>query len=150
MIGKTFLLVNGSITMKMEHIGPETGPDFEIRDAAGNITNGSDDLLVVVDMMDKTNRYNSYYIGIKIQINGEEEINCEGNYACGFEFLEIFDDQSLTALESILIFEVGEDLCSGGPEDTCEVTVRVMYYKEKGNEEKSQVFAVLTINAISE
>ena len=127
-----------------------SGPDFQIRDAAGNITNESGDSLVVVDLLDKTASYQAYFLEIKIQINGGEEIECGSNKQCDFDIWS--GDGWWTAQESAFIYENGQqDICSGQLDTECEITVTVVYdYDEAEDYSGPEVLAVLTINAVSE
>ena len=129
---------------------PNSGPDFQIRNAVGNITNESNNSLVVVDLLDKTASYQAYFIEIKIQINGGEEIECGSNKQCDFDIWS--GDGWWTAQESTLIYENGQqDICSGQLDSACEVTVTVAYdYDEAEDYSGPEVLAVLTINAVSE
>ncbi|MDB2637059.1 hypothetical protein N9Y01_00785 [Candidatus Poseidonia alphae] len=103
-------------------------PTFKIRDANGVLTNGSSDQLVVLDLMDKTKMFSEETIRISIQIDGSEAADCTRVWdgSCTFEYLEIFEDRRLTAMESILITEGNnQNWCSGAAEESCQITVRV-------------------------
>lgn len=135
------------------------GPEFQIRDAVGNITNESDDVLVVIDLVDRSTMYRILFLNIEIQINEGEWFQCgyeQSDYAmpagsrCIFDFLEIFDDNKLTAEESIMISEY-RHLCNGEPDEVCKVTVKMTYaYDEQEDYSGPQVLPVLTVNAVSE
>ena len=133
------------------------GPEFQIRDAVGNITNESDDVLVVVDLVDRSTMYRIHFLNIEIQINEGEWVRCgyepsadAPGSRCIFDFLEIFDDNKLTAQESIMISEYG-NLCNGEPDEVCKVTVKMTYaYDEQEDYAGPQVLPVLNVNAVSE
>ncbi|MDC0341015.1 hypothetical protein OAM96_03555 [Candidatus Poseidoniaceae archaeon] len=135
------------------------GPEFQIRDAVGNITNESDDVLVVIDLIDRSTMYRILFFNIEIQINEGEWVQCgyeQSDYAisadsrCIFDFLESIDDNKLTAEESIMISEY-RHLCNGEPDEVCEVTVKLTYaYDEQEDYSGPEVLAVLTVNAVSE
>ena len=133
------------------------GPEFQIRDAVGNITNESDDVLVVVDLVDRSTMYRIHFLNIEIQINEGEWVRCgyeqfadAPGSRCIFDFLEIFDDNKLTAQESIMISEYGH-LCNGEPDEVCKVTVKMTYaYDEQEDYTGPQVLPVLNVNAVSE
>ena len=126
---------------------------FAVRDAVGNITNGSDDMLVVVDFLDKTNAYKIDDIRISIAVSGAsiygegENTICGGVAACGIDYLEVFDDGVLTAEESILVYENDYNLCSGEPGTACEITVYISY--DDSQTDETVELAVLSIEAVS-
>ena len=118
-------------------LGDEDGPAFQIRDANGILSEGSDDELVVIDMLDKTNAYSEETLRVSLQINEQETVDCtwKSNGQCTFVYLELFEDRRLTAMESILISEGGTDWCSESPEETCEVTVQITHIRSEEDED---------------
>jgi len=122
-------------------------PLFQIRDANGNLSEGRSDELVVIDMLDKTNAYSEETIKVSIQINGGDELTCkwERSGSCTYEYLELFDDRRLTALESILISEgTTRDLCSDTSEQGCKITVFITH--ERSEEDEDMMVTVESID----
>lgn len=118
-------------------LGEAEGPSFQIRDANGVLSSGSNDELVVVDMLDKTNAYSEETLRVSLQINEQETVDCtwKSNGQCTFVYLELFEDRRLTAMESILISEGGTDWCSESAEETCEVTVQITHVRSEEDED---------------
>jgi len=117
-------------------------PSFQVRAAASDFTNESDDILAVVDLLDKTISYRKDKISIEIQIDGGDNILCRSGDRCDFEWLEIFDDSEWTAQESIMIFENGDNLCSGGVDEVCEITAIVLL---STSSRESEILTTLTM-----
>ena len=127
-------------------------PTFSIRDANGVLSNGSDDELVVLDLMDKTGRFSEETIEVTIEIEGHEEgeVECTWKQSsmCTFEYLEIFEDRSMTAMESILITEGGSvDWCSGATDETCKITVSVYHSRSTENEDMQVSVEVIELGS---
>ena len=122
----------------VQHVLGETDePTFQIRDANGALAEGDSDELVVIDLLDKTKAYSEETLAISLQITGQEPVFCSWKVAgdCTFEYLEIFDDRQLTAMESILITEGGNvDWCSGAAGERCEVTVEIFHERMEEDE----------------
>jgi len=137
---------------------PNNGPEFQISDAVGNITNGSNDVLVVIDVMDRSTMYRTSFLTIEIQINEGKWWSCKTEWSdyssgkCKVEFInEVFDDYKLTAEERFMISEDGFHLCAGEPDEGCKVTVKMTYaYDEQEDYTGPEVLPLLTVNAISE
>ena len=126
-------------------LGDEDGPAFQIRDANGVLSDGSGDELAVIDMLDKTNGYSEETLRVSLQINDQEPVDCtwKSNGECTFVYLEIFEDRTLTAMESILISEGGMDWCTGATEETCKVTAQITHVRNEEDEDM-QVTTTMT------
>jgi hypothetical protein len=127
-------------------------PTFSIRDANGVLSDGSYDELVVLDLMDKTGKFSEETIEVKIESDGNElgEVVCRWKQSgkCTFEYLEIFDDRRLTAMESILISEGGSvDWCSGAADETCKITVGVYHSRSTENEDMQVSVEVIELGS---
>ena len=103
---------------------PNNGPEFQINDAVGNISNGSNDVLVVIDVIDRSTMYRTSFLTVEIQINEGKWWSCETEWddyssgKCKVEFVnEVFDDYKLTAEERFMISEDGFHLCAGEPDE---------------------------------
>ena len=140
----------GGFVLQQYAFGETDEPTFDIRDASGVLTNGTSDQLVVLDLTDKTIEFTGKDIRISIQINGGEDTDCswKNSGECKFEYLEIFDDRRLTAMESILITE-GDwtNWCSGDADQPCKVTVKVSYVSITEDEDMEMIFDKLEIGS---
>ena len=118
-------------------LGATDDPAFQIRDANGVLSNGSDDELVVIDMLDKTNAYSEETLKVSLKINDEESVDCswKRQVYCTFVYLEIFEDRGLTAMESILISEGGLNWCSGAADESCTVTAHLTQVRNEEDED---------------
>jgi hypothetical protein len=122
----------------VQHVLSETDePAFQIRDANGALSEGNLGELVVIDLLDKTKAYSEETLEVSLQINGQDPVLCswKTDGECTFVYLEIFEDRQLTAMESILISEGGnEDWCSGAAGETCQVTVELSHVRMEEDE----------------
>ena len=134
------------------------GPEFQISDAVGNISNGENDVLVVIDVVDRSTMYRTSFLTIEVQINEGKWWSCGTEWSdsssgkCIVEFVnEIFDDYQLTVEERFMISENGFHLCAGEPDEGCKVAVKMTYaYDEEEDYAGPQILPILTVNAISE
>lgn len=134
------------------------GPEFQISDAVGNISDGENDVLVVIDVVDRSTMYRTSFLTIEVQINEGKWWSCGTEWSdsssgkCIVEFVnEIFDDYQLTVEERFMISENGFHLCAGEPDEGCKVAVKMTYaYDEEEDYAGPQILPILTVNAISE
>ncbi|MFL2969577.1 MAG: hypothetical protein ACJZ63_01715, partial [Candidatus Poseidoniaceae archaeon] len=137
---------------------PNNGPEFQISDAVGNISNGENDVLVVIDVVDRSTMYRTSFLTVEVQINEGKWWSCATEWddyssgKCTVEFVnEVFDDYKLTAEERFMISENGFHLCADEPDEGCEVAVKMTYaYDEQEDYGGPQVLPILTVNAVSE
>ena len=137
---------------------PNNGPEFQISDAVGNISNEENDVLVVIDVVDRSTMYRTSFLTVEVQINEGKWWSCATEWddyssgKCTVEFVnEVFDDYKLTAEERFMISENGFHLCADEPDEGCEVAVKMTYaYDEEEDYGGPQVLPILTVNAVSE
>jgi hypothetical protein len=159
-LSSMLLLAGFGIFVTYQYVSdvPNNSPEFQINDAVGNISNGSNDVLVVIDVIDRSTMYRTSFLTIEIQINEGKWWSCETEWddyssgKCRVEFVnEVFDDYMLTAEERFMISENGFHLCADEPDEECEVAVKITYaYDEEEDYDGPQVLPILTVNAVSE
>ncbi|MDA8838513.1 hypothetical protein N9N26_04580 [Candidatus Poseidoniales archaeon] len=159
-LSSMLLLAGFGIFVTYQYVSdvPNNGPEFQINDAVGNISNGSNDVLVIIDVIDRSTMYRTSFLTVEIQINEGKWWSCETEWddyssgKCKVEFVnEVFDDYKLTAEERFMISEDGFHLCAGEPDEGCKVAVKMTYaYDEEEDYAGPQVLPILTVNAISE